>query len=221
MVDETLTKHIAKGAPGSKKKPPRVDFFKGPWRGVTGIRIPDRLFFGLKMLEHGSSLDTDLIYLLWILLPVLHLSYQHPRLSDPTARSHSHSMAGVPRSTTTTIIVSYYLICPPFLPDRRTVRLILINEVKKSCIIKFPKLSFETSTCDSIFVCRAVIALNNYATFVEVEIMFWFFEIVRYRAEYCVTLETTFNNNECLLTRSGTWKIVKKSDSEQFWRVRH
>ena len=38
-----------------------------------------------------------------------------------------------------------------------------------------------------------VIALYNYATFVEVEIVFWAFGIARFRAEYCVVSETKYD----------------------------
>lgn len=99
---------------------------------------------------------------------------------------------GAPRS----IIISYHLICPPFLPDLRTVILIHISKVKFYRIFEFAKLPLEPSFRDSTFEFRAVIAFNDYATYVEVEIVFWSFEIARFRAEYCATLKTTFDEDD-------------------------
>jgi hypothetical protein len=61
---------------------------------------------------------------------------------DLTARPWSRSMVGDAPSSII-IIISYHLICPPFLPDLRVVRLIHIIEVKFYRIFEFPKLLFE------------------------------------------------------------------------------
>ena len=103
---------------------------------------------------------------------------------------------GVPRSIIIIIIISYHLICPPFLPDLRTVRFIRISEVKFYCIFEFSKLPFEPFFRDETIPFPAVVAFNNYATYVEVEIMFGAFGIARFRAEYCVTLETTGDEHD-------------------------
>ena len=73
------------------------------------------------------------------------------------------------------ILISHNLVCPPFLPDLRAVRLIHINEAKFHRIFEFPKLAFELFFRDLILVslAPAAPAFNNNATFVEVEIMFW------------------------------------------------
>ena len=105
---------------------------------------------------------------------------------------------GIPRSIVIIIItIAYHLIYPPFLPDLRTVLLILISEVIFYRIFEFPKLAFEQSLCEFVCCrCCVVIDLYNYATFVEVEIMFGAFGIVRFRAEYCVTLETKIDKDD-------------------------
>ena len=103
---------------------------------------------------------------------------------------------GVPRS----IITIYYLICPPFLPNLWTVRLININKVIFYHILESPKFPLEQFLRDLISVRLIVIALYNNGTFVEVEIVFGLTKMM-------------------LLTGSGTRKIVKKPDSEQLWRL--
>jgi len=68
------------------------------------------------------------------------------------------------------------------LPDLWAVRLIyIINEVIFYRIFESPKLVFEPYFRGLISVSLAVIAFNNYATFVEVEIMFWTYGIARFR----------------------------------------
>ena len=47
-----------------------------------------------------------------------------------------------------------------------------------------------------MFVIREAIAFNKYGTCVETEIVFWAFGIDRFRAEYCVTLETTYDEDD-------------------------
>ena len=96
---------------------------------------------------------------------------------------------GVPRS----IITIYYLICRPFLPNLRTVRLININKVIFYHILESPKFPLEQFLRDLISVRLIVIALYNNGTFVEVEIVFGAFGI---RAEYRVLLETSFDEDD-------------------------
>ena len=99
---------------------------------------------------------------------------------------------GVPRS----IITIYYLICPPFLPNLRTVRFININKVIFYRTFEFPKFPLELFLRDFISVRLIVFALYNYGTFVEVEIVFGAFGITRSRAGYRVPLETSFDEDD-------------------------
>jgi hypothetical protein len=61
---------------------------------------------------------------------------------------------------------------------------------------EYPKLPLEPFFHDYTVVWRAVIGFNNYATCMEVEIMIWAFGIAKFRAEYFVTLETTFDKDD-------------------------
>jgi len=84
------------------------------------------------------------------------------------------------------------------LPDIWPVRLILISEVESYHTFEFPKFPSEPFFRDLIFVIRAVIAFNDYATYVEVEIVLWAFGIDRFRAEYCIILETIFDEDDVI-----------------------
>ena len=99
-------------------------------------------------------------------------------------------MPDAPRS----IINSYRSTCPPFPPDLWTVRTIRIRKIYHA--LEYPKLPLEPFFRDYMFVSRAVIGFNNYATRVEKEIVSWAFGINKFRAVYFVTLETTFNEDD-------------------------
>ena len=85
------------------------------------------------------------------------------------------------------ILISYNLICPPFLPDFGAVRFIQINEAKFHRMFEFSELPFELISRDFILMTIAFPAFNKNTTFVEVEIMICTFEITSRRAECCVT----------------------------------
>lgn len=53
-------------------------------------------------------------------------------------------------------------------------------------------------------------AFNDYATFVEIEIVFWAFGIATYRAEYCVTLETIFDEDDVTHYK---WEIENRKEA--------
>lgn len=55
---------------------------------------------------------------------------------------------------------------------------------------EYPKLPLEPFSRDNKIAQPDVTGFNNYATSVEVEIVFWTFGIVRFSAEFCETLET-------------------------------
>ena len=128
-----------------------------------------------------------------------------------------HLLRRVPRSIIFTIITSYHLICPPLLPDLRTVRLIRIRKVIFYRIFEFPKLLSEPILQESVW--WVVIAIYNYATFMEVELVFWAFGIIRFRAEYCMVSETKFNGNVCYSQEVGQGKSYRsqiRSNSGKF-----
>ena len=51
-------------------------------------------------------------------------------------------------------------------------------------------------------------AFNNYATFVKLEIMFWTYGIARFMAEYCIMLETQFE--EDYATHKEKWDLENR-----------
>jgi hypothetical protein len=57
-------------------------------------------------------------------------------------------------------------------------------------IFEFPKFHLELFLGDFMSVKFKTILLHKYATFVEIEIVFGAFGIIRFRAEYRVPLET-------------------------------
>jgi hypothetical protein len=100
-------------------------------------------------------------------------------------------------------------MCPPFLPDFSTVRFIhemRISERK----FEFPKFPFDIFRREFIIEHPVVIVLNNNATLAEEEIVFWAFGIVRCRAGYCVTLGTTYDEDDATHKK---WRMENRKES--------